>query len=290
LTTTAATTGLIIPPSNIMIVYSLVSGGVSIAAMFVGGILPGLIFGLFLMFASGIISRKRGYGSGKRATFREVLITFKRAILSMLLVVVILGGILSGIFTATEAAAVAVVYAFLLSVMVYREVRLRELPDILLQCGITTGVVFLLIGTSSALSWIMAYESIPQHVSASLLSISDNVVVVMIIINLVLLFVGVFMDMTPAVLIFTPIFLPVAQQFGIHPVHFGVILISNLCIGLCTPPVGTCLFVGCGVGKTTLAKVTKSLIPFLLAMIAALLVITFLSSLSLFLPRALNLI
>jgi tripartite ATP-independent transporter DctM subunit len=208
----------------------------------------------------------------------------------MLLVLVILGGILGGIFTATEAAAIAVVYAFLLSVVVYRQVKLRDLPDILLQSGITTGVVFLLIGTSSALSWIMAYESIPQTVSSSLLALSDNFYVILIVINMALLFVGMFMDMTPAVLIFTPIFLPVVQQMDIHPVHFGIILIANLCIGLCTPPVGTCLFVGCGVGNTTLAKVTGSLIPFLLAMVAALLVVTFIPQLSLFLPRLLKLI
>jgi tripartite ATP-independent transporter DctM subunit len=290
LTTTAATTGLMIPPSNIMIVYSLVSGGVSIAAMFMAGILPGIVFGLFLMLASGLISLKRGYGAGDRASLSQVLKAGRRAILSMLLVLVILGGILGGIFTATEAAAIAVVYAFLLSVVVYRQVKLRDLPDILLQSGITTGVVFLLIGTSSALSWIMAYESIPQTVSSSLLALSDNFYVILIVINMALLFVGMFMDMTPAVLIFTPIFLPVVQQMDIHPVHFGIILIANLCIGLCTPPVGTCLFVGCGVGNTTLAKVTGSLIPFLLAMVAALLVVTFIPQLSLFLPRLLKLI
>ena len=205
--TTAATTGLMIPPSNIMIVYALVSGGVSIAAMFMAGFIPGIIFGLFLMLASGIISKKRNYGAGEKAHFLDILITFKRAFLSLLLIVIVLGGILGGIFTATEAAAIAVVYAFILAVVVYREVKLKEIPAILLQCGITTAVVMLLIGTSAAMSWVMAYENIPQNVSTALLSLSSNKIVIFLIINMLLLFVGTFMDMTPAVLIFTPIFL-----------------------------------------------------------------------------------
>lgn len=289
-TTTAATTGLMIPPSNIMIVYALVSGGVSIAAMFMAGILPGILFGIFLMFVSGVISKKRSYGAGEKAGLMEILRAFRHAILSLLLIVIVLGGILKGIFTATEAAAIAVVYAFILAVVVYRQVKLREIPQILLQCGITTAIVMLLIGTSSAMSWILAYENIPQSVSAALLSLSSNKIVIFLIINILLLFVGTFMDMTPAVLIFTPIFLPVAQQLGVHPVHFGLIMIANLCIGLCTPPVGTCLFVGCGVGKTTLAKVTRPLVPFFIAMIAALMLITYIPQISLFIPGLLKLI
>ncbi len=289
-TTTAATTGLMIPPSNIMIVYALVSGGVSIAAMFMAGILPGILFGLFLMFVSGVISKKRDYGAGEKAGLMEILRTFRHAILSLLLIVIVLGGILKGIFTATEAAAIAVVYAFILAVVVYRQVKLREIPQILLQCGITTAIVMLLIGTSSAMSWILAYENIPQSVSAALLSLSSNKIVIFLIINLLLLFVGTFMDMTPAILIFTPIFLPVAQQLGVHPVHFGLIMIANLCIGLCTPPVGTCLFVGCGVGKTTLAEVTRPLVPFFIAMITALMLITYIPQISLFIPGLLKLI
>lgn len=289
-TTTAATTGLMIPPSNIMIVYALVAGGVSIAAMFMAGILPGILFGIFLMFVSGVISKKRDYGAGKKAGLIEILKTFKNAILSLLLIVIVLGGILKGIFTATEAAAIAVVYAFILSVVVYRQVKLREIPQILLQCGVTTAIVMLLIGTSSAMSWILAYENIPQNVSAALLSLSSNKIVIFLIINCLLLFVGTFMDMTPAILIFTPIFLPVAQQLGVHPVHFGLIMIANLCIGLCTPPVGTCLFVGCGVGKTTLAEVTRPLVPFFIVMITALMLITYIPQISLFIPGLLKLI
>ncbi len=289
-TTTAATTGLMIPPSNIMIVYALASGGVSIAAMFLAGVLPGIVFGLALMIVSGFVSAKRGYGAGEPASVSQVIKSFGRAILSLMLIVIVLGGILGGVFTATEAAAISVVYALFLGMAVYREIGWGDLPDILLQSGITTGIVFLLIGTSSAMSWILAYENVPQRASASLLSFSDNPIIVLLIINAILLAVGVFMDMTPAVLIFTPIFLPVATALGMHPVHFGMVMIANLCIGLCTPPVGTCLFVGCGVGKTTIAEATGALIPFFGAMLLALAATAFLPELSLWLPRLSGLI
>ena len=290
--TTAATTGLMIPPSNIMIVYALVAAGygVSIVAMFMAGILPGIIFGLMLMAASGIISKKRHYGAGDKAGLMQILKAFKGAILSLLLIIIVLGGILGGIFTATEAAAIAVVYAFILAVIVYREVKIKEIPGILLQCGITTAVVMLLIGTSQAMSWIMTSENIPQNVSAALLSISGNKIIILLIINVLLLFVGTFMDMTPAVLIFTPIFLPVVVKLGIHPVHFGLIMIANLCIGLCTPPVGTCLFVGCGVGETTIVKVVKPLLPFFAAMVVALMLVTYIPQISMFIPKLLKLV
>jgi tripartite ATP-independent transporter DctM subunit len=290
ITTTAATTGLMIPPSNIMIVYALVSGGVSIAAMFVAGILPGIIFGVALMAVNAILSRRRGYGSDEIASAKRVLQTFSNAALSMLLVVIVLGGILGGVFTATEAAAIAVVYALLLGMAVYREVSFADLPGILMRSGVTTGIVFLLIGASSAMSWILAYENVPQAVSAALLALSDNYFVILLIINVLLLIVGTFMDMTPAVLIFTPILLPVVTELGMHPVHFGMILIANLCIGVCTPPVGTCLFVGCGVGRTTVAEVTGPLLPFFAAMVAALLAVSYIPELSLWLPRVMGLV
>ncbi|MBN1307910.1 MAG: TRAP transporter large permease [Chitinispirillaceae bacterium] len=281
---TAATTGLLIPPSNAMIVYSLAAGSVSVAAIFLAGILPGILVGLFIMVVCGIISVRRRYGGGEKTGLKEIAISFKRAILSLLLVFIVMGGIIGGVFTATEAAGVAVVYAFILSVIIYREVKLKDIPGILLDTGITTAVVMLLIATSTAMSWIMAYENIPQTISAALLAISDNKIVIMLIINMILLFVGTFMDMTPAILIFTPILLPVVTSLGIHPIHFGILLIANLCIGLCTPPVGTALFVGCGIGKTTIAKVTPSMIPFFIAMIAALMFITYIPAVSLFIP------
>jgi len=290
LTITAATTGLLIPPSNIMIVYALVTSGVSILAMFMAGILPGILVGLFLMLASGIISKKRKYGAGKKASLSEIFRAFMRAIPSLLLIIIVLGGIMGGIFTPTEAAAISVVYAFILTVVIYREVKIREIPQMLLRCGITTAVVMLLIGTSSAMGWAMATQNIPQNVSAALLSISDNEIVILLIINIILLFIGCFMDMTPAVLIFTPIFLPMVRQLGMDKIHFGIIMITNLCIGLCTPPVGACLFVGCGIGKTTISNVTRPLIPFFIAMIAALMFITYIPQISLFIPELLKLI
>jgi tripartite ATP-independent transporter DctM subunit len=289
-TTTAATTGLMIPPSNIMIVYAVAAGNVSIAAMFIGGILPGVVVGLGIMAVCAVFSVQRGYGAGERSSLRDIAIAFKRAALSLLLVIVVLGGILGGIFSATEAAAIAVAYAFALAVWVYRQVKIEALPRILLQSGKTTAVVMLLIGTSKAMSWILAYQNIPQAVSEALLGVSENPIAIFVIINVLLLFVGTFMDMTPAVLIFTPIFLPVAIDLGMHPVHFGVMMIANLCIGLCTPPVGTCLFLGCGVGGISIADVTRTLIPFFIAMFVALMLITYWPSLTMVLPQMLGLV
>ena len=283
-TTTAATTGLLIPPSNVMIVYSVAAGSVSIAAMFMAGVFPGIVTGLCIMVVCGYFAFRKKYKSEQRVSFLEGLVSFKKAILSLMLVIIVIGGILRGVFTPTEAAAIAVLYSFVLSVIVYKQITLRQLPEILKQTGITTAIVMLLIGASSGMSWIMTMANIPESVSSGLLNLSDNPIVILLTINLLLLFVGTFMDMTPAVLIFTPIFLPVVTSLGIHEVHFGIMMIANLCIGLCTPPVGTCLFIGCGVGKTTIAKVTKTMLPFFLAMIIALMAITYLPRLSLWLP------
>lgn len=287
---TASTTGLLIPPSNVMIVYALVSNGVSVAAMFMAGLLPGMAVGGALMLTNAIISRARGYRAGEKAPLAKVWRGFRGAFLSLLLIVIVIGGILAGVFTATEAAAIAVVYSFILAVLVYREVKWGDLPGILLQSGLTTAIVMVLIGCSAAMSWALAYESVPQQVSNALIGLSDNKYVLLLIINVLLLAVGTFMDMTPAVLIFTPILLPVAVKLGLHPVHFGMMMIANLCIGLCTPPVGTCLFLGCSVGKSTIARVSRAMIPFFIAMVISLLVITYWPALSLWLPRTLGLI
>ena len=288
-TATAATTGLLIPPSNAMIVYSVAAGSVSIAAMFMAGILPGILVGLCLMITSGIISIRNGYGKVAAGTLAEArvhpLVVCWRAVPSLILVILIIGGILSGVFTATEAAAISVAYSFLLSVVFYREIPWRDLPDICLRTGLTTAVVMLLIGASSSMSWIMTMANIPQTVSDALMGLSENRYVILLTINAMLLVVGMFMDMTPALLIFTPILLPVVRQLGLSDIHFGIIIIANLCIGLCTPPVGTCLFIGCGVGKTTIAKVTVKALPFFLAMIIALLLITYIPWFSLALPK-----
>jgi len=283
-TSTAATTGLLIPPSNIMIVYAVVAGNVSVAAMFMAGVLPGIAVGLAIMAVCYVISRRRRYGRSEAAKLGLIVTTFLQALPSLLLVIIVMGGILGGIFSATEASAISVAYAFILAVICYREVRLSAIPRILLETGKTTAVVMLLIGCSQAMSWLLAYENIPQSLSESLLSLSNNRIVILLIINFVLLVVGTFMDMTPAVLIFTPIFLPVMTALGMDPVHFGIILIANLCIGLCTPPVGTCLFIGCGIGRISIADALPSMIPFFGAMVASLMLITYWPTLSLWLP------
>nr|WP_245530822.1 TRAP transporter large permease [Coraliomargarita akajimensis] len=289
-TTTAATTGLMIPPSNAMIVYAVAAGSVSIAAMFVAGILPGIITGFFIMVACAIISLKRGYVSGGAAGIREILVSFKRALLSLLLIVIVIGGILSGVFTATEAAAVAVAYSFVLAVILYREVSLKELPEILRATGITTAVVMILIGASSGMSWLLTIQNIPQAVSSALLAISSNPLLILLTINLIFLVVGTFMDMTPAILIFTPIFLPVAVEMGMSEIHFGIMMIANLCIGLCTPPVGSCLFVGCGVGNTSISNVARPMLPFFFAMVCSLMLITYVPAITLWLPGLFDLV
>ena len=293
-TATAATTGLLIPPSNSMIVYSVAAGSVSIAAMFMAGILPGILVGACIMVAAAAVSIRNGYGKAVPGADdeprRHPLLVCWRAVPSLLMMVLIIGGILMGVFTATEAAAIAVAYAFLLCVVVYREIPWKDLPGICLQTGITTAVVMLLIGASSAMSWIMTVANIPQTVSAALMGLSQNPVVILLTVNALLLVVGMFMDMTPAILIFTPILLPVVRQLGLSDIHFGIILIANLCIGLCTPPVGTCLFIGCGVGKTTIAKVTVKALPFFLAMLVALMLITFVPWFSTAVPKACGLL
>ena len=282
---TSSTVGLLIPPSNILIVYSLASGGVSIAALFIAGYIPGILVGLLLMAVAGIISKRRHYPVGERVRLGESFLIFLRAIPSLLLVIIVIGGIIAGIFTATEASAIAVIYSFILAVPIYKEVKWREIPSVLLDTVNTTAIVMLLIGTSMAMSWILSYENIPQNISLTLISLTHSKVLIFLIINLILLAVGTFMDMTPAVLIFTPIFLPIATQLGMHPIQFGIMMVLNLTIGLCTPPVGSVLFVGCGIAKTTIAKITKPLLPLFVAMILALLLVTYIPALSLWLPR-----
>jgi len=281
---TAATTGLVIPPSNVLIVYSLASGGASIAALFLAGYIPGILTGLFLMIVASAWAKKKGYKVGKRSSLKEIFKTFIDALPSLFMLVVVIGGIVTGIFTATEASAIAVLYSLLLG-MFYMEISFPKLPRILLDSCATTAIVMLLIGASMSMSWALSYENIPQEISAGLLALSDNPVVILLIINLLLLFVGIFMDMTPAVLIFTPIFLPVVTKLGLDPVHFGIIMVLNLCIGLCTPPVGSVLFVGVGIAKTTIEKVVKPLLPLFIAMIIALFLVTYFPELSLWLPR-----
>jgi tripartite ATP-independent transporter DctM subunit len=289
LTTTSATTGLLIPPSNVMIVYAVVAGNVSVAALFLAGVVPGVLLGLMIMLVCFFLNRGQDVGSAERASIGAVISSFFGALPSLVLIAIVLGGILGGVFSATEASAVAALYAFLLGTVFYREIAMRDIPRIVLKAGKTTSVVMLLVGASQAMSWVLAYEQIPQSVSAAMLALTDNVILTLFIINALLLVVGTFMDMTPAVLIFTPILLPVVMGHGMDPVHFGILLITNLCIGLCTPPVGTCLFVGCSVGGTSIGRVVRPMMPLFAAMVVALLLVTYVPQLSLWLPRAFGL-
>ncbi|KAA6209913.1 membrane protein [Avibacterium paragallinarum] len=280
-------TGLLIPPSNTFIVYSLISGGTSIGALFLAGYIPGILMGLSIMLIVGFIAKKRHYPISPKPTLNEALIKTLDALPSLGLIIVIMGGIIGGIFTATEASAFAVVYTLILAMVVYREVKLKELPQIILDSVVTTAIVLLLIGTSMGMSWAMANADIPYTISDALLAVSENPIVILLIINLILLVVGVFMDMTPALLIFTPIFLPIVTELGMDPVHFGIVMAFNLSIGICTPPVGSALFIGCSVGGVKIDQVIKPLLPFYFALIFTLLLVTYLPEISLFLPKLL---
>lgn len=281
---TSATTGLIIPPSNVFIIYSLASGGVSIGALFLAGYIPGILTGLVLMLVAYIWAKRKKYPTEPRTSVKILFKTFFDALPSLSLLLVVMGGIVAGIFTATEASSVAVVYCLILA-FAYGEIRLKDIKSMLVESSTTISVVMLLIAMSIAMSWVMSYENIPQMVTSYLLDSNSSPLMTLLIINLILLFVGIFMDMTPAVLIFTPIFLPVATAMGIHPVHFGIIMVVNLCIGLCTPPVGSVLFIGVSVAKTSIQKVIKPLLPLFGAMLLTLLLVSIFPELSLWLPR-----
>ena len=240
-----------------------------------------------LMTVCVIISSKKGYGGSPDAGKVNIMTTGWKAFPSLLLIVVVLWGILGGVFTPTEASGIAVVWAFVLGVIIYREIKWVDLPALIQRSARTTAVVLLLVGTSSAMSRFLTNEQVPAAVSNFLMGLSDNPMMILLTINIMLLIVGVFMDMTPAVLIFTPILLPVAVGLGLDPLHFGIILILNLCIGLCTPPVGACLFIGCSVGKGDIARVSKAMLPFYAAMILALMLVTYIPAISLFIPSLL---
>jgi len=298
LTVTAATTGLLIPPSNVFIVYAMVAGGVSIGALFVAGYVPGILMGLALIGVAMVVAGRGGLGARQpRPSLGEATRALIRVLPTLGLLVLVMGGIVSGLFTATEASAVAVFYALVLA-LVYREIGWRDIPKVMLDTAATTGMVFLLIGTSMAMAWIFAYADVPRLIEEFVRGVSDNPYFIFLVINLVLLAVGTFMDMTPGVLIFTPIFLPIAMDlapaFGITPeqmkYQFGVLIVFNLCIGLCTPPVGTVLFIGCSLARLSIGQLLRPLLPFFAAMVAALLAVSYLPALSLWLPRAMDLL
>ncbi|MBR0573086.1 MULTISPECIES: TRAP transporter large permease [Pasteurellaceae] len=282
---TSCPTGLLIPPSNTLIVYSLVSGGTSISALFLAGYLPGILMGLGIMLVAGFMAKKRNYPIEKKPACKEVIFKTLDALPSLLLIIIVIGGIIGGIFTATEASAIAVIYTLILAVIIYKEVKITELPSIILDSSITTAIVLLLIGASSGMSWAMANADIPYMIQDALMNISENPIVIMLFITFILLIIGTFMDMTPAVLIFTPIFLPIVMELGIDPVHFGIMMTFNLCIGICTPPVGSALFIGCSVGNVSIDRVLKPLLPFFVTLIITLLMVTFIPDISLILPK-----
>lgn len=279
-----APTGLLIPPSNVMITYSLVSGGTSVAALFMAGYTPGFLWGIACMIVIFFAAKKNGYSSAGDAMKGQKLKVVLEAVPSLLLIVVVIGGIIGGIFTATEGSVVAVVYTLILSLFFYRTIRWRELPEIFLASAQMTGIIIFLIGVSGIMSWVMAFTGIPGLVANALLGVSENKIVIFLIINLILLIVGTFMDMTPATLIFTPIFLPVCRQMGMNAIHFGIMMIFNLCIGTITPPVGTTLFVGVKVGKTSIEKVVRPLLWYFAAIFVVLMLVTYVPAISMWLP------
>jgi len=286
----SSTTGLLIPPSNVLIIFALASGGTaSVAALFIAGYIPGILVGLAIMLMVFYYDKKKGLPNDERVSFKKLLVDFKNAILSLSLLLIVVGGIVVGIFTATEAAAIAVVYAVLLGFW-NRELKFTDFRPILLRSARTTAIVMFLIATSMAMSWLFSFQSLPQAITGFLLDSVKDPILVLLFINITLLIVGTFMDMTPAVLIFTPIFLPVVMAMGMHPVHFGMIIVLNLCIGVCTPPVGTLLFVGSGVAKVPITKVIPQLLPFLGVMVLVLMILTYIPELSLWLPRVFGLI
>ena len=284
----SATTGLIIPPSNILIVYSLASGGVSIGALFLAGYIPGLLMGLSLMVLASIFSIYKQFPRSERTTMSNVIKSFLSALPSLFMLILVIGGIVAGLFTATEASAISVIYAMILSFF-YKEISIGDLPDIFIETIKISSIVLFLIATSMSMSWVMSYEDLPSLINEIILGFSDNPIIIILIINTILLLVGIFMDMTPAVLIFTPIFLPIVTATGMDPLHFGIMMIMNLCIGLCTPPVGSVLFVGCSISNLKIEDVIKPLIPFFLVLIIVLLAVTFIPNLSLWLPKYLGL-
>lgn len=283
-----APTGLLIPPSNVMITYALVSGGTSIAALFMAGYIPGILWGLACMAVVYFYARKRGYRSRETFTGKEKIGVFWQAIPSLLMIVIVIGGIIKGIFTATEGAVAAVVYSLVLSLFFYRSISFKDLPKIFMDSAEMTGIIIFLIGVSSIMSWVMAFTGLPAAISNAMLGISKNPLVILLIINILLLVVGTFMDMTPACLIFTPIFLPICRELGMSSVHFGIMMIFNLCIGTITPPVGTTLFVGVKVGGVRLEDVIRPLLYYFAAIFGVLLLVTYIPALSMWLPGLLG--
>lgn len=277
--------GILIPPSHNMIIYSLVAGGVSVAGLFLAGLIPGIVLGLALMVYSYWVSVKRNYPRGEPVRFKAAIRAVRDSFLGLLTVLIVVVGVVAGVFTATESAAIAAVYAFVITFFVMREIPLRQFASILKNSLKILSVVFILIGTSSAFGWLMTYLNIPRVIISSVIGFSSNPVIILIILNVIMLFLGTFMDMSALILISTPILLPIATSAGMHPIHFGVVMMLNLGIGLLTPPVGGTLFVGSAIGKISIEKLSIAMLPFYAVMIAVLLLITYVPQLVMFLPN-----
>lgn len=281
----SAPAGLLIPPSNTLITYSLVSGGTSVAALFLAGYVPGILWAACCLIVGVVIAKKKGYvGSRNGFSWQNFGAVALRALPALSLILVVIGGIIGGIFTATEGSAIAVVYALILGLL-YKNITWKSFMEILVDSAKMSGMIVFLIGVSNILSWVMAFTQIPQAISTLLLGITDSKIVILLIMNVILLVAGTFMDVTPAILIFTPLFLPIVKTFGMDPVHFGLMLTYNLCIGNITPPVGNTLFVAIKVGKTTLARVMPYMVMFYLAILVGLLLVTFVPQICLTLPE-----
>ncbi|HCW53547.1 MAG TPA: hypothetical protein DG753_07400 [Clostridium sp.] len=286
-----APVGQLIPPTAAFIVYSLASGGTSVAALFMAGWIPGLLWCFVCMIVAFFIAKKHNYTTANyKFDLKLIFKCFIDAIPSLLLIVIVIGGIILGVFTPTEAAGIAVAYTFILSVFIYKSIKLSEMPKILSEAAVMTTTVMLIIGASSVLSFVMSFTGIPAAISKLVLGISTNKVVILIVLNIFLLIVGTFMDMAPALLIFTPIFLPIAKTLGMDPIQFGVMIVMNLAVGTITPPVGNVLFVGCSVANLQIEDVMKKIIPFYCAIFVALLCVTFIPQLSMWLPGVLGMI
>ena len=285
----SAPTGLLIPPTSAFIVYSTVAGGVSVSALFMAGYIPGILMGLSTMAIAYFYAKKHNYPVCPKVSASEAIRVTLDAIPSLLLIVIVIGGIVGGIFTATEGAGICVLYCLILSLF-YRSLTWKSFMKILLNSAATSGIILFLISASSAMSWVMAYTGIPAAISNAIMSLSTNKYVILLLMNLVLLVVGMFLDITPACLIFTPIFLPIVQSMGMDLVQFGVVLTFNMCMGTMTPPVGSVLFVSCGISKVPIERVIKPLLPYVGALLIVLLLVTYVPAVSLALPRLMGLI
>ena len=284
----SAPSGLLIPPSNALITYSLASGGTSVAALFMAGYVPGIVWALACVIGAIIIAKKKGYkGMPGKFNWANLGKATLAAIPSLSLIIVVIGGIIAGVFTATEGSAIAVVYALILGIC-YKNITLKGLWQIIVDSAKMSGMVIFIIGVSNILGWVMAFTQIPQAISAALLGITNNQIIILLIMNVILLISGTFMDVTPAILIFTPLFLPVVKTFGMNPVHFGLILVYNLCIGNITPPVGNTLFVAIKVGKTSLGKVMPYMLIFYAFILLGLMAVTYIPAVSIGLPMAMG--